>query len=177
VEHGQPHGWSIKPTQPAAWQANAQGVRDVGGSESQPVIGGRGPRRTRALSNPPGGCRPTGRVGREGRQALGNTGQTGGAPTTPHDRGLPPTIWHQIDWSKAERSVHNRRVRVFRAAQEPRWKQVRNLPTLFLRRDANTCGSVWRIPQSNRGRRTPGIDGERWTRPEERATLVDTRCP
>jgi RNA-directed DNA polymerase len=34
-------------------------------------------------------------------------------------------------------------------------------------------GSVRRITQVNRGRQTPGIDGERVTTPDERATLVD----
>jgi hypothetical protein len=43
VEHGKPHGWSDTPTQPVVRQANAQGVRDVGGSEGPPVIGGIGP--------------------------------------------------------------------------------------------------------------------------------------
>ena len=43
AEHGKPHGWSVKPTQPAVRQANAQGVEEVGGSEGPPVIGGIGP--------------------------------------------------------------------------------------------------------------------------------------
>jgi hypothetical protein len=43
AEHGKPHGWSVQPTQPAARQANTQGVEDVGGSEGPPVIRGIGP--------------------------------------------------------------------------------------------------------------------------------------
>jgi RNA-directed DNA polymerase len=101
------------------------------------------------------------------------TVRTGGSPTTPNDRGFPPTIWFQIDWQKAERRVQNLRSRIFRAAKEQRWKHVRHLTKLLLRSDANVLVSVRRITQGNRGRHTPGIDGERVTTPDERARLVD----
>jgi RNA-directed DNA polymerase len=104
---------------------------------------------------------------------MGNTVRTVGSSATPNDRGFPPTVWSQVDWKKVERRVQNLRFRIFRAAKEQRWKQVRNLTTLLLRRDANGLVSVRRITQVNRGRQTPGIDGERLTTPDERAKLVD----
>jgi RNA-directed DNA polymerase len=96
-----------------------------------------------------------------------------GSSTTPNDRGFAPTVWSQVDWKQAERRVQNLRFRIFRAAKEQHWKQVRNLTKLGLRSDANRLVSVRRITQVNRGRQTPGIDGERLTTPEERAKLVD----
>jgi RNA-directed DNA polymerase len=104
---------------------------------------------------------------------MGNTVRTVGSSATPHDRGFPPTAWSQVDWKKVERRVQNLRFRIFRAAKEQRWKQVRNLTKLLLRSDANVLVSVRRITQVNRGRQTPGIDGERLTTPDERAKLVD----
>ena len=64
---------------------------------------------------------------------MGNTVRTVGSPATPNDRGFPPTVWSQVDWKKAERSVQNLRFRIFRAAKEQRGQQVRNLTKLLLR--------------------------------------------
>jgi RNA-directed DNA polymerase len=50
---------------------------------------------------------------------------------------------------------------------------VRNLTKRRLRRDTNLLVSVRRITQVNRGRHTPGVDGERLTTPDERAQLAD----
>ena len=50
---------------------------------------------------------------------------------------------------------------------------MRHLTKLLLRSYANVLVSVRRITQVNRGRHTPGIDGECVTTPDERAKLVD----
>ena len=92
---------------------------------------------------------------------------------TPNDRGVPPTIGSQVDWKQAERRVPNLRLRIFRAAKEPRWQQVRHLTPLRRRSYTQMFVSVRRITQVNRGRQLPGSDGERVTTPEARAKLVD----
>jgi RNA-directed DNA polymerase len=104
---------------------------------------------------------------------MGHTVRTVGSPAAPHARGFPPTVWSRVDGQKAERRVQNRRGRLFRAAKEQRWKQVRHLTQLLRRSDANMLVSGRRIPQVHRGRHTPGLDGERVTTPDERATRVD----
>jgi RNA-directed DNA polymerase len=104
---------------------------------------------------------------------MANTARTVGPLTAPNDRGCPPTPWHQIDWRQAERGVQSLRSRIFRAAKEQRWKHVRHLTKRLLRSDANMLVSIRRITQVNRGRHTPGLDGEGVTTPEERAKLVD----
>jgi hypothetical protein len=48
------------------------------------------------------------------------TVRTGGPPQAPTDRGAPPTAWSPIDWTTVERRVHNRRVRICRAAKAQR---------------------------------------------------------
>ena len=109
---------------------------------------------------------------------MANAVRTVGPPMAPNDRGFPPTAWHQVDWRKAERTVQSLRFRIFRATQEQRWKQVRNLTKLLLRSYANVLVSVRRVTQVNRGKPTPGINGELATTPDERARLVDDlrRC-
>jgi RNA-directed DNA polymerase len=108
---------------------------------------------------------------------MADTVRPGGPPQAPNARGSPPTAWSQIDWTTAERRVQTLRVRIFRAAQEQRWKHGRHLTTRLLRRDAHGLVSVRRITQVNRGRHPPGIDGERGTTPDERAKLVDDLRP
>jgi RNA-directed DNA polymerase len=102
-----------------------------------------------------------------------NTVRTVGSPATPNGRGFPPTIWSPVDWKQAERRGQNLRFGIFRAAKEQRWPPVRNLTKLLVRRYTNRLVSVRRITQVNRGRHTPGVDGERLTTPDERAKLVD----
>jgi hypothetical protein len=64
---------------------------------------------------------------------MGNTVRMVGSSATPNDRGFAPTVWSQVDWQQAERSVQNLRFRLFRAATEQRWKQVRPLTKRLLR--------------------------------------------
>jgi RNA-directed DNA polymerase len=104
---------------------------------------------------------------------MADTVRTVGPPQAPNDGGCPPTDWSQIDWTTAERRVQSLRSRIFRAAKEQRWKHVRHLTKLLLRSYATVLVSVRRSTQVNRGRHTPGIDGERVTTPDERAKLVD----
>jgi hypothetical protein len=93
---------------------------------------------------------------------MGNPVRTVGPSAAPNDRGSPPTIWHQIDWRKAERTVQNLRFRIFRAAQEQRWKQVRNLTNVYRRstgrwtsydgRDGGFLSHPWHEPHRGRER-------------------------
>jgi RNA-directed DNA polymerase len=67
--------------------------------------------------------------------------------------------WAGIDWAAANRVVQRLQQRIFRASQQGRWRQVRNLRKLLLRSDANLVLSVRQVTQVNDGRATPGVDG------------------
>ena len=71
-----------------------------------------------------------------------------------------PVQWDTIDWRAQEEQVRRLRQRIFTAAQEQDWPQVRNLQKLMLRSRANTLVSVRQVTQRNTGRKTAGIDGE-----------------
>ncbi len=84
-----------------------------------------------------------------------------------------PTDWRQIDWRKAERTVRTLRFRIFRATQQQQKRKVRSLTKLLLRSYSNALVSTRRVTQVNRGRNTPGIDGEIADTPEKRGRLVE----
>jgi RNA-directed DNA polymerase len=83
-----------------------------------------------------------------------------------------PVQWHKIDWRAQEEQVRRLRQRIFKAAQEQDWPQVRNLQKLMLRSRANTLVSVRQVTQRNTGRKTAGIDGEVALTPEARAAVA-----
>jgi len=68
--------------------------------------------------------------------------------------------WGAIDWRCHERNVARLRRRIFKAAREGDWPQVRSLQKMMLRSWSNTLVSVRQATQRNAGRRTAGIDGE-----------------
>ena len=83
---------------------------------------------------------------------------------TPPDAGLangPEDLdFDAVDWRKAEAEVRRLRQRIFKAARAGDLKQVRNLQKLALRSHSNTLVSVRRVTGRNKGRGTPGVDGE-----------------
>jgi RNA-directed DNA polymerase len=68
--------------------------------------------------------------------------------------------WDVIDWSRAETQVDRLRKRIFKASRDGDLARVRNLQKLMLRSHANTLTSVRRVTERNRGRSTPGVDGQ-----------------
>ena len=68
--------------------------------------------------------------------------------------------WCDIDWKRARQRVKNLRQRIYRATENGQWKKVRSLTKLMLRSHSNLLGSVRRVTQENRGKKTAGIDGQ-----------------
>jgi RNA-directed DNA polymerase len=67
--------------------------------------------------------------------------------------------WDAVDWRACEDEVRRLRQRIFKAAGEQNWANVRNLQKLMLRSRANTLVSVRQVTQRNTGRRAAGVDG------------------
>ena len=83
------------------------------------------------------------------------------------------TDWNAINWRKANRTVHNLRHRIFRAAQEGNLKRVRSLQKLMLKSYSNRLVSVRRVAQINAGKHTPGVDKLVIKTPAARGRMVD----
>lgn len=80
--------------------------------------------------------------------------------------------WNLIPWEFIEKSISKLRRRIFRATREQKWKVVHNLQKLMLRSYFNLLVSVRRVTQTNKGKKTAGIDGEVALTPEARMALV-----
>ena len=80
--------------------------------------------------------------------------------------------WASINWKQVKKRVRNLRQRIYRATQQAQWNRVRSLMKLMLRSYSNLLLSIRRATQENRGKLTPGLDGQVARTPEERVALV-----
>jgi hypothetical protein len=69
--------------------------------------------------------------------------------------------WHDIDWQKAHQNVRRLQVRIVKAIAEGRWGKVKALQRLLTRSYSAKVLAVKRVTE-NKGKRTPGVDGEIW---------------
>ncbi len=76
-----------------------------------------------------------------------------------HDDGFD---WLSIDWRQAEARVRRLQARIVQAGKAGRWGKVRALQHLLTHSYAAKVLAVRRVTE-NKGKRTPGVDGEVWT--------------
>ena len=69
--------------------------------------------------------------------------------------------WHSIDWEIARRHVRRLQMRIAKAVQERRWGKVRALQNILTHSYYAKLLAVKRVT-SNKGKRTPGVDGVLW---------------
>ncbi|MCG8462673.1 MAG: reverse transcriptase N-terminal domain-containing protein, partial [Holophagales bacterium] len=81
------------------------------------------------------------------------------------------TEWQSIDWPSAERAVRRLQVRIAKAVREKRWGKVRALQRILTRSLAAKRLAVLRAT-TNRGKRTPGIDGVIWNTSRKKTQAV-----
>ena len=80
--------------------------------------------------------------------------------------------WSQIDWAKTTQTVERLQERIAKATREERWGKVRSLQRMLVRSLPARRLAVRRVT-TNRGKRTPGIDGVLWTTAREKMAAVD----
>lgn len=76
----------------------------------------------------------------------------------------PEMSWHSIDWKLANRRVRGLQVRIAKATEQQQWRRVKALQRLLVRSFAAKALAVRRVTE-NRGKKTPGVDGELWSTP------------
>jgi len=79
--------------------------------------------------------------------------------------------WDQIDWPKCERQVRRLQARIVKATREGRWNKVKTLQRLLTCSFSGKALAVKRVTE-NQGKRTPGVDGIRWTAPATRLRAI-----
>ena len=83
------------------------------------------------------------------------------------------TEWNNVNWRKTNSVVRNLRQRIFRATKQGNLKKVRSLQKLLMRNYSNTLLSVRRVTQTNKGKRSAGVDKLVVKTPKSRGLLVD----
>ena len=69
--------------------------------------------------------------------------------------------WGKIDWINARREVRRLQIRIAKAVLENRWNKVKTLQYLLTRSFHAKLLAVKRVT-SNKGKKTPGVDGVLW---------------
>jgi len=69
--------------------------------------------------------------------------------------------WKSIDWKHARRQVRRLQVRIAKAVRENRWNKVKSLQYLISRSFFAKSLAMKRVT-SNKGKKTPGVDGVLW---------------
>ena len=87
-----------------------------------------------------------------------------GKQRTAISAGAPVDIaekWSSIDWTYARRQVRRLQMRIAKAVKENKWNKVKVLQHLLTRSFYAKLLAVKRVT-SNKGKKTPGIDGVLW---------------
>jgi RNA-directed DNA polymerase len=80
--------------------------------------------------------------------------------------------WQAIDWHRVNQNVRRLQVRIVQATQEGRRGKVKALQRLLTHSFSGKALAVRRVTE-NRGKDTPGVDGETWDTPAKKATAID----
>lgn len=73
-----------------------------------------------------------------------------------------PVKWEQINWKTVEKNVNKLQARIVKAVRQNKWHLVKRLQYLLTNSFHAKLLAVKKVTQ-NRGKRTAGIDGEKWT--------------
>jgi len=76
--------------------------------------------------------------------------------------------WHNIKWNKVNRNVRRLQVRIVKALREGKARLVRALQYILTRSFGGRALAVRRVTE-NKGRRTAGVDGEKWETPKSKS--------
>lgn len=79
--------------------------------------------------------------------------------------------WKTINWHQLEKSVNKLQTRITKAVVQNKWNLVKRLQYLLTHSYLAKLLAVRRVTQ-NKGKRTPGIDGERWLTPNSKIKAV-----
>jgi RNA-directed DNA polymerase len=79
--------------------------------------------------------------------------------------------WQAIDWQKAHHNVRRLQARIVKAMQAGRWGKVKALQYLLTHSFSAKALAVKRVTE-NKGKRTPGVDGEIWNTPSKKAAAI-----
>ena len=75
--------------------------------------------------------------------------------------------WNEINWKQAELYVNRLQVRIVKAVQDNKWRLVKRLQKLVTNSFYAKALAVKRVI-TNKGKKTPGIDGSIWVTDDDK---------
>jgi RNA-directed DNA polymerase len=85
--------------------------------------------------------------------------------------GLALSTWHRINWVACDRQGRSLPRRIVQAVQAGVWRKVKRLSSLLVHSCAARALAVKRVTEHT-GKKTPGVDGDRWDPPAKNAPAV-----
>jgi RNA-directed DNA polymerase len=79
--------------------------------------------------------------------------------------------WEGLPWTRCRQNVKRLQARIVKATEEGRWGKVKALQWLLTHSFSGKALAVNRVTE-NKGKNTPGVDGETWSTPEEKTDAV-----
>lgn len=79
--------------------------------------------------------------------------------------------WHLIDWVEVHQTVARLQTRIAKAVEAGEWRKARSLQRFLTQSTSAKALAVKRVTE-NRGRKTPGVDNQTWSTPEEKWKAV-----
>jgi RNA-directed DNA polymerase len=79
-----------------------------------------------------------------------------------------PIEWHAINWPKVHRNVRRLQARIVKALREGKTRLARALQFILTQSLSGRALAVKRVTE-NKGKRTPGTDGEIWNTPVKKS--------
>ena len=83
--------------------------------------------------------------------------------------------WKSINWHQVEKSVNKLQTRITKAVVQNKWNLVKKLQYLITNSYSAKLLVVKRVTQ-NKGKRTSGIDGEKWLTPNSKMKAALRAC-
>nr|WP_307174174.1 reverse transcriptase N-terminal domain-containing protein [Duganella sp. CF517] len=80
--------------------------------------------------------------------------------------------WHEVDWVKVYQGVARLQTRIAKAAKAGEWRKVRALQRLMTKSTGAKALAVRRVTE-NHGRKTPGVEQQTWSTPDEKWSAVE----
>ena len=79
--------------------------------------------------------------------------------------------WTTVNWEQVEETVRRLQARIVKALKEDAFRKVKDLQRLLARSLSARLLAVKRVT-TNKGKKTPGVDGIIWTTPEQKTQAV-----
>ena len=80
--------------------------------------------------------------------------------------------WSTLQWNRVYRNVRRLQARIVKATQAKRWGKGKALQRLLTRSFSAKVLAIRRVTE-NKGKNTPGVDGEVWNTPEKKSQALN----